>query len=332
VQAAMQLKRKQSFPSLSSQDEPALREAILHKLTYELGKTADRAALQDWYQATALAVRDRIIEVWLRTNAETMSRKKKRVYYLSIEFLIGRLLFDALTNLRLVEPAKRALADLGQDFDELRAIEPDAALGNGGLGRLAACFMDSMAALQIPAFGYGIRYENGLFEQRLHDGWQHEIPEDWLAGGNPWEFRRNAPEYTICFGGAVEYIGGDEKTPRAIWYPEERVLAVPYDTPVVGWRGRHVNALRLWSARTATPIQLSAFNKGDYVGAVAARARGALRHARGRLARPPRQRAAALVRTDGDSDPARRLQQGRLCRRGRRARARRGNFKRALSE
>jgi glycogen phosphorylase len=268
-----QLKIKPTLPSSALQDETALREAILAKLTYELGKTPDRAGTHDWYQATALAVRDRIVDVWLRTHAETMSRKKKRVYYLSIEFLIGRLLLDTLTNLRLVEPAKRALVSLGINFEDLRAIEPDAALGNGGLGRLAACFMDSMSALQIPAFGYGIRYENGLFEQRLYDGWQHEMPEDWLAFGNPWEFRRNAPEYTIGFGGAVEYLGGDDTTPRANWYPEERVLAVPYDTPVVGWRGRHVNALRLWSARAATPIQLSAFNKGDYVGAVAARAR-----------------------------------------------------------
>src|SRR4051794_16620666 len=192
----MQLSFKQSLSSQSLQDETALREAILHKLTYELGKTPERAAPQDWYQATALAVRDRIVEVWLRTHAETMSRKKKRVYYLSIEFLIGRLLFDALTNLRLVEPAKRALADLGVDFDDVRAIEPDAALGNGGLGRLAACFMDSMAALQIPAFGYGIRYENGLFEQRLHDGWQHEIPEDWLAAGDPGGVPPKPPGYT----------------------------------------------------------------------------------------------------------------------------------------
>jgi glycogen phosphorylase len=268
-----QLKFKPTPPSSSLQDETALRDAIVAKLTYDLGKTPERAGTHDWYQATALAVRDRIVDVWLRTHTETMSRKKKRVYYLSIEFLIGRLLLDTLTNLRLVEPTKRALASLDINFDDLRAVEPDAALGNGGLGRLAACFMDSMSALQIPAYGYGIRYENGLFEQRLHDGWQQEMPEDWLAFGNPWEFRRNEPEYTIGFGGAVEYLGGDEKTPRANWYPEERVLAVPYDTPVVGWRGRHVNALRLWSARAATPIQLSAFNKGDYVGAVAARAR-----------------------------------------------------------
>jgi starch phosphorylase len=266
-----QLKLKQVSQAL--QDEIALRDAILAKLTYELGKTPDRAGPQDWYYATALAVRDRVVEVWMRAQAETLAQKKKRVYYLSIEFLIGRLLLDTLTNLRLVEPAKRALADLGVDFDEIRAVEPDAALGNGGLGRLAACFMDSMSALCIPAFGYGIRYENGLFEQRLQDGWQQEMPEDWLASGNPWEFRRNEPQYMIGFGGMVEYLGGDEHTPRANWYPEERVLAVPYDTPLAGWRAKHVNALRLWSARTAAPIQLAAFNKGDYVGAVAARAR-----------------------------------------------------------
>jgi starch phosphorylase len=266
-----QLKFKQISPAL--QDEIALRDAILGKLTYELGKTPERAGPQDWFHATALALRDRVVDVWMRAQAETAAQKKKRVYYLSIEFLIGRLLLDTLTNLRLVEPAKRALADLGVDFDAIRAEEPDAALGNGGLGRLAACFMDSMSALGIPAFGYGIRYENGLFEQRLHDGWQHEMPEDWLASGNPWEFRRNEPQYTIGFGGTVEYLGGDEKTPRANWYPEERVLAVPYDMPVAGWRGKHVNPLRLWSARAADPIQLAAFNKGDYVGAVAARAR-----------------------------------------------------------
>src|SRR6185312_16216122 len=253
-------------------EEANLRDAILSKLRYELGKDSDSATEDDWYHATALAVRDRIVDLWHKTGAQSQT-ENKRVYYLSIEFLIGRLLFDALTNLRLVEPARRALRGLNVDFDRLRAQEPDAALGNGGLGRLAACFMDSMSALGIPAFGYGIRYENGLFEQRLHDGWQQELPEDWLARGNPWEFRRSEPHYSIGFGGAVEYFGGDDTTPAAAWYPAERVDAVPYDTPIAGWRGRHVNALRLWSARAASPIQLSTFNKGDYVGAVAARAR-----------------------------------------------------------
>jgi glycogen phosphorylase len=250
-----------------------LRDAIQAKLHYVIGKNRDTASHFDWYFATALAVRDRIVDIWMKADQRATQQQKKRVYYLSIEFLIGRLLFDALSNLGLVEPARAALRSLGIDLDDLRRCEPDAALGNGGLGRLAACFMDSMSALAIPAYGYGIRYENGLFDQRIVDGWQHESPEDWLARGNPWEFPRAGLEYTIGFGGSVEYIGGDEGTARAIWYPSEQVLALPYDTPITGWRGRHVNALRLWSARAAHPVQLSAFNKGDYVGAVAARAR-----------------------------------------------------------
>jgi starch phosphorylase len=254
-------------------DEVQLRESIQAKLAYFLGKNCETATDYDWYQATALAVRDRVVDIWLPARRKNRQQKKKRVYYLSIEFLIGRLLFDTLSNLRLVEPARAALASLGADFDSLRKIEPDAALGNGGLGRLAACYMDSMSALGIPAYGYGIRYENGLFEQHIHDGWQQEFPEDWLSRGNPWEFAQRDAPYSIGFGGVVEYLGGDDTTARALWYPAERVLAAPYDTPVVGWRGRHVNILRLWSARAVTPIQLPAFDRGDYAGATAARAR-----------------------------------------------------------
>jgi starch phosphorylase len=252
-------------------DEAALRDAIHAKLTYVVGKDTSSATDHDWYCATALAVRDRIVDIWAATRRNTQQQKRKRVYYLSIEFLIGRLLLDTLTNLRLVDPVKHALADMGVDLDRLALAEPDAALGNGGLGRLAACFMDSMAALKIPAYGYGIRYEHGLFEQRIRDGWQQESPEDWLARGNPWEFSRAETSCTIGFGGTVEYIGGDETTARAIWYPAEQVIAVPYDTPIAGWNGHHVNALRLWSARAADPIQLSALNQGDVVGATAAR-------------------------------------------------------------
>ncbi len=250
-----------------------LRAAILAKLTYVLGKSADAATDYEWYQATALAVRDRLVDIWMATRAETKRLKKKRVYYLSIEFLIGRLLLDTLTNLRLAEPARQALASLGVDLDKLRELEPDAALGNGGLGRLAACFVDSMSALGIPAYGYGIRYENGLFEQRLKNGWQQEVPEDWLSRGNPWEFGNTDRHYTIKFGGVVEYHGGDHSTARANWHASETVLAVPYDTLIGGWRGRHANSLRLWSARAPSPIQLSALNHGDVVGATAARAR-----------------------------------------------------------
>jgi glycogen phosphorylase len=270
--ATPQLKRLHLASPGRDHDEAELREAILAKLSYAVGKTRDAATDADWYQATVLAVRDRVIAIFLRSRAETRRQKKKRVYYLSIEFLIGRLLFDTLTNLQLVEPARAALKSLGADLDRLREVEPDAALGNGGLGRLAACYLDSMSALGIPALGYGIRYENGLFEQRFSDGWQQEFPEDWLARGNPWELNHREEPCSIGFGGSVEYLGGGGDTAQALWYPAERVLAVPYDTPIAGWRGRHANMLRLWSARAVTPIQLSAFNRGDYVGASAARA------------------------------------------------------------
>ncbi len=243
------------------------------KLVYALAKTPEQASEHDWYQATVMALRDRLVDVWMAERDDTKRRHKKRVYYLSIEFLIGRLLFDTLNNMRLTETTRRALAALGVDLDALREVEPDAALGNGGLGRLAACFMDSMAALGIPAYGYGIRYENGLFEQRIEDGWQHEFPEEWLANGNPWEFANRETNYAIGFGGVVEYLGGDEATARAIWYPAETVLAVPHDTLIAGWRARHVNVLRLWQARAPSPLQLSALNHGDLVGATAARAR-----------------------------------------------------------
>src|SRR5690348_11913330 len=268
------LSLRQPPPQTSAeQTEAVLREAICAKLTYELGKTPDNASDNDWYHATALAVRDRLVDIWMNSRAEAENTKKKRVYYLSIDFLIGRLLLDTLTNLRLVAPVTRALESLGADFERIRAAEPDAALGNGGLGRLAACFMDSMAALGIPAYGYGIRYENGLFEQRIEDGWQHEFPEEWLANGNPWEFANRETNYAIGFGGVVEYLGGDEATARAIWYPAGTVLAVPHDTLIAGWRARHVNVLRLWQARAPSPLQLSALNHGDLVGATAARAR-----------------------------------------------------------
>ena len=268
-----QIRPAPSAPPDPNSPEGQLRAAILAKLTYVLGKKQETATDYEWYQATALAVRDRLVDIWMATRKETKLKKKKRVYYLSIEFLIGRLLLDTLTNLRLTEPTRRALASLGVDFDRLRECEPDAALGNGGLGRLAACFVDSMSALGIPAYGYGIRYENGLFEQRLKDGWQQEFPEDWLSRGNPWEFEHPDRHYTIKFGGMVEYLGGDLSTARAHWHASETVLAVPHDTLIGGWRGRHANALRLWSARASSPIQLSVLDQGDVVGATAASAR-----------------------------------------------------------
>ncbi len=178
------------FASLGGSEAKVFARAIVAKLTYTVGKDPAHAQPHDWFMATAYAVRDRIIDRWMETTRRTYEESRKRVYYLSVEFLIGRLLFDALSNLDGVEPVREALADLGVDLDDLRALEPDAALGNGGLGRLAACFMDSLATLGVAAYGYGIRYEHGLFKQQIWDGFQHEVPEDWLSYGNPWEFER----------------------------------------------------------------------------------------------------------------------------------------------
>ena len=250
-------------------DVAAMQTAILEKLTYQVGKRRAIATERDWLMATAYAIRDQIVDRWLAGIDETYQKGSKRVYYLSLEFLIGRLLFDNLNNLNKLDTIRAALAGLEIDLDKLRALEPDAALGNGGLGRLAACFMESMATLDIPAYGYGIRYEHGLFRQVMKNGWQQEFPEDWLALGNPWEFHRPEVSYEIGFGGSIEAVPISEAAVRHVWHPAEKIEAVAYDTPSVGWRGRRVNTLRLWSARSADPLRLDAFNHGDHAGALA---------------------------------------------------------------
>jgi glycogen phosphorylase len=251
----------------------ALRNRVVAKLTYAVGRDPIVATDHDWFVATALAVRDHVIERWMASTRANYASQGKRVYYLSLEFLIGRLLLDALNNLGLTEQMRVALGELGVDLDRLREIEPDAALGNGGLGRLAACFMESMATLSIAAHGYGIRYNNGLFRQVIRDGWQHEYPEDWLTFGNPWEVARPDVQHTVGFGGSVETRTGPDGTATSIWHPGETVAAIAYDTPLVGWRGHYANTLRLWSARAADPLHLATFNRGDHVGALAGRAR-----------------------------------------------------------
>ena len=230
------------------------------------------ATRRDWYKAAALALRDRIVHRWLNVEKESYDAGSKRVYYLSLEFLIGRLFTDALNNMGLLPVFETALGDLGVSLPDLSKCEPDAALGNGGLGRLAACFMESMATLAIPAIGYGIRYDFGLFRQIIQHGWQQEYPDEWLGFGNPWEFQRPEVVYHIHFGGHVEHSEANGRE-RAIWHPAETVQAVAYDTPIVGWRGQHVNALRLWSARAPDPLNLDVFNTGDYISASAEEAR-----------------------------------------------------------
>jgi starch phosphorylase len=257
-------------------DELALGEiksAILAKLTLAIGKDAAMATRHDWYKAAALALRDRIVHRWLLSEKHSYDAGSKRVYYLSLEFLIGRLFTDALNNMGLLPLFDAALGDLGVGLAELRKCEPDAALGNGGLGRLAACFMESMATLAIPAIGYGIRYDFGLFRQIISHGWQQEYPDEWLGFGNPWEFQRPEVVYHVHFGGSVEPVTDANGRKRTIWHPAETVQAVAYDTPIVGWRGAHVNALRLWSARAPDPLKLDVFNTGDYLGASAEQAR-----------------------------------------------------------
>jgi glycogen phosphorylase len=261
--------------ALPAQDEDiaSLRRSIVAKLTYSVGRDPIVASERDWLVATALAVRDRVVERWVPATRAAYQQGRKRVYYLSLEFLIGRMLFDSLNNLGLVDPLRTALAELDVDFDRLRELEPDAALGNGGLGRLAACYMDSMAALSIPAHGYGIRYDHGMFRQVIRDGRQQEFPENWLSFGNPWEFARPDLSHAVGFGGSVEFGPVADGTRKATWHPAETVVAVAFDTPVIGWRGHFVNTLRLWSARAPDPLLLDTFNRGDHVGALAAGAR-----------------------------------------------------------
>lgn len=235
---------------------------------YTLAKDKYTATTHDDYLALSLAVRDRIVERWILTQQRYHNENVKRVYYFSLEFLIGRLLGSNTLNLGLYDQTQAAMADMGLDLEELRECEPDAGLGNGGLGRLAACFLDSMATLAIPAHGYGIRYEYGIFNQKILNGYQVEFPDEWLRLGNPWEFPR--PEYTIKvrFNGHTHMANDDDGTLRVQWVDTDDVLAMPYDMPVIGYKNNIVNTLRLWSARSSDEFDLSYFNDGDYERAV----------------------------------------------------------------
>ncbi|SLN37765.1 Maltodextrin phosphorylase [Roseivivax jejudonensis] len=250
-----------TLPAVSTD---TLRDAILSHLAYSFGKTPEAAQIEDWRMALSFAIRDRMVARWFEATRRTYEAEAKRVYYLSMEFLIGRLLEDGIVNLRLQEQARAALYDLGLDYDAVLADEPDAALGNGGLGRLAACFLESLSTLSCPAMGYGIRYEHGLFRQSFHDGRQVEAPETWLLQRHAWEFERPEARYRIGFGGQVRESGG-----RAVWTPEEEVDAEAFDTPIAGWQGHWVNTLRLWSAKAVHPFDLTSFNRGDFAAAAA---------------------------------------------------------------
>ncbi len=246
-----------------SRDITAFRRAISNKLMYQIGKNPESARPEDWLHAVSYAVRDHLVERWIKTIRASYAQDVKHVYYLSAEFLIGRSFSNALLALDLMPTVRQALIELDVDPDIVVDIEPDAALGNGGLGRLAACFLDSMATLGVPGFGYGIRYEYGMFRQQIIDGEQVEVPDYWLAQGNPWEFHRPEICFRVRYGGHLEPHGSSVS-----WVGTDDVLANAYDTIIPGYGTEVTNTLRLWSAKATEEIDLSAFNRGNYFGAV----------------------------------------------------------------
>ena len=249
----------------SDRDVAALKRALASKLMYSVGKDLESAQPEDWLEAAQLTVRDQLVERWMATTKAQYEQDAKRVYYLSMEFLIGRTITNALLALEIEEPLRAALADFGMSLEDLAELAPDAALGNGGLGRLAACFLDSMATLGLPGYGYGIRYDYGMFRQTIVDGQQVEVPDYWLMHGYPWEFKRPEVVYRVRFGGRVEH---HEAHGKASWVDTHDVHAMAYDSIIPGYGTEATNTLRLWSARATEDFDLGAFNRGSYREAV----------------------------------------------------------------
>ncbi len=243
-----------------------LKEDFAWHLRYSIGKEESRMTPRDQYTAFANAVRDRIVERWISTQALYRDKNVKRVYYLSLEFLMGRLLGNNVINLKADQLCREALKDYGIDWNDLRDYETDAGLGNGGLGRLAACYLDSMSTLDIAGTGYGLRYDYGIFRQKIVDGNQVEEPDAWLKNGYPWEMERPEHSQIVHFGGRVVYTNSKGRQ-QWRWEPAEQVEGFPYDLPIVGYRNA-VNSLRLWSAKAVDEFDLADFNKGSYVEAV----------------------------------------------------------------
>ncbi len=250
-------------------DVPSLISDFRHYFTYNLGQDKYCNSIHYYYKALALTVRDRLMERWKKTRYAHVETNSKRGYYLSLEFLMGRSLGNAMLNLGITDTATEALNNLGIRLEELAETEADAGLGNGGLGRLAACFLDSCATLQLPVMGYGLRYEYGMFRQRIVNGRQIEEPDHWLRDGNPWEMER--PEYAqrVRFGGRSEHYHNQDGEDCVRWVDSRDVLAVPYDIPIPGYRNGTVNTLRLWKAVATDAFNLGEFNAGDYAESVA---------------------------------------------------------------
>jgi glycogen phosphorylase len=260
------------IPEPLGYDESTLRQDTVKKLLYEVGKDIDNATLHDLYSAVAIALRERLLARWHETQRRIRQRRPRKVYYLSLEFLMGRTLLNAAVNLDLDASARKLLQEIGVRLERLVEEEQDAGLGNGGLGRLAACFLDSMATLDLAGFGYGIRYDYGLFEQVIGpDGQQHERPNTWLRYRNLWEIKREDIRHEVRIGGECRTVPGPDGQPRVEWRGGQRIEAVAYDTPVPGNNGRTANHLRLWGARYAPEIDLDRFNRGEYDAAVHAK-------------------------------------------------------------
>ncbi|HEY3327324.1 MAG TPA: glycogen/starch/alpha-glucan phosphorylase [Novimethylophilus sp.] len=253
----------------SGMDKEAIRAALYQHLTYSISKYPMTATDRDWFMSAALAVRDRLVERWMESMQSYYRTDAKRIYYLSLEFLVGRTFSNAMLNLDIYEECKAALFEAGQNIERIAEVEFDAALGNGGLGRLAACFLDSMATLNLPCYGYGIRYEYGMFRQRIEDGCQMEHPDNWLRYGNPWEFSRPEVLYPVQFHGKVLAYQHHDGTTHHHWVDTDTVMAMAYDTPVPGYGGHTVNNMRLWSAKSSRDFDLRYFNQGNYIQAVA---------------------------------------------------------------
>jgi glycogen phosphorylase len=249
-------------------DTKAIQRSVSNHLVYTIGKDPLTATDHDWMMAFSYVVRDRLIERWMETQRNYYKHDAKRVYYLSMEFLIGRSLVNSLLNMEIFDACTEALHKLGIELEKLRNLEHDAALGNGGLGRLAACFLDSMASLNIPGTGYGIRFEYGMFRQKIENGQQVELPENWLAHGNPWEFPRPEVAYRVRFGGRVMEYQDPTGRRHFDWIEGDVVMAQAYDTPIPGFHNDTVNNLRLWSAKAYEDFNLNRFNLGEYTEAV----------------------------------------------------------------
>ncbi|MEM8604279.1 MAG: glycogen/starch/alpha-glucan family phosphorylase, partial [Cyanobacteria bacterium P01_H01_bin.121] len=246
-----------------------LRRAFADQLFYLQGKDESTATSVDYYNALAFTVRDRLLQRWLKTQKTYASQRVKQVCYMSAEFLMGRFLGNNLINLNLYGSIASAVAEAGLNLDDLLEQEEDPGLGNGGLGRLAACFLDSLATLEIPAIGYGIRYEFGIFHQTIRDGWQQEIPDQWLRYGNPWELQRRDEAVVVKIGGYTEGYHNEKGHYRVSWIPERTILAIPYDMPVPGYDTNTVNVLRLWKAEAGgREFNFDEFNAGNYDQAV----------------------------------------------------------------